>query len=118
MTPDDWIHVKRIVTDALALSVEDQPAFLLDRCPDERIRFEAESLLASIAASADWFEEPVLTIDGVPAALDVFELMPSAPDQLLLRPPALDQAATGDFRGTSRYIVRRRIGAGGMGFVY
>jgi|RhiMethySRZTD1v2_1073278.scaffolds.fasta_scaffold00880_4 eukaryotic-like serine/threonine-protein kinase len=118
MTPDEWARVKHLVGDALAQPSVTRSAYLADHCPDEVTRLEAESLLAAIAASDHLFEEPVLLIDGSPAALDAFELMPATPSDLLLRRPRLEAALTGDFHGTPRYTVRRRIGAGGMGVVY
>lgn len=118
MTGDDWARVKRIVTDALTRSPDDQPAYLAEQCADEAIRLEAESLLAAIAASAGSFDEPVLLIDGSPAALDALEYIPSTPGEFLLRRPRLDAAPAGAFQGTSRYALRRCIGAGGMGVVY
>ena len=118
MTPDEWLRVKRIVTDALAHPSLNRSTFLAQTCPDEALRFEVESLLLAITESAGAFDEPVLLIDGSPAALDAFEFAASAPRDLVLRGPHVDAVPSGDFHGTPRYAVRRRIGAGGMGVVY
>jgi hypothetical protein len=116
MTSDQWVHVKRLVGDALSRPTSERSTYLTEHAPDEAIRLEAESLLVAVLDSADLFDEPVLLIDGSPAALDVFDFMPAAPGRLLLRYPLDDAGA--DFAGTARYGVRRRIGAGGMGVVY
>jgi len=119
MTSDEWVRVKRIVVDALARPDLERTTFLADQCPDEATRVEVESLLASIVASAGSFEDPVLLIDGSPAALEAFDEMASASSELVLRFPLFDlPAPPGQFDGTVRYRVRRQIGSGGMGIVY
>jgi tetratricopeptide (TPR) repeat protein/predicted Ser/Thr protein kinase len=116
MTPDEWLRVKRLVSDALAQPISERATYLTEHSPDEATRLEAESLLDAVLDSADRFEDPVLLINGRAAAFDVFEFMPSALGELVLRRPADDGGD--DFAGTERYDVRRRIGAGGMGVVY
>jgi tetratricopeptide (TPR) repeat protein/predicted Ser/Thr protein kinase len=117
MTPDEWLRVKRLVSDALAQPTSERATYLTEHSPDEATRLEAESLLDAVLDSADLFDEPVLLIDGEAAAFDVFEFMPSALGELVFRQP-VDVGDDGDFTGTDRYEVRRRIGAGGMGVVY
>lgn len=117
MTPDEWVRIKRLVSDTLAQPTSERATYLTEHSPDEATRLEAESLLGAVLDSADLFDEPVLLINGSAAAFDVFEFMPSAPDELVLRQP-IEDGGDGDFTDTARYEVRRRIGAGGMGVVY
>src|SRR6187200_3763342 len=104
MTPDEWLRVKRLVSDALAQPISERATYLTEHSPDEATRLEAESLLDAVLDSADRFEDPVLLINGRAAAFDVFEFMPSALGELVLRRPADDGGD--DFAGTERYDVR------------
>ena len=101
MTTAEYARLKEIVAGALACPDADRPAYLAAQCgADATIRVEAESLLASALRAAPLYEDPTLLIAGDGVTLDAFEQLGDA------------------FEGTARYVVRRRIGEGGMGVVY
>ena len=101
MTSAEYARLKEIVAGALAQPDSNRSAYLAAQCgADASIRFEAESLLASALRAAALYEDPTLLIAGDGVTLDALELLDDA------------------FEGTARYVVRRRIGAGGMGIVY
>jgi len=101
VTSAEYARLKEIVAGALAQPDSNRSAYLAAQCgADATIRFEAESLLASALRAEALYEEPTLLIAGDGVTLDALD--------------QLDDA----FAGTSRYVVQRRIGDGGMGIVY
>ena len=101
MTSAEYARLKEIVAGALACSDSDRSAYLAAQCEgDATIRVEAESLLAAAIRAAPLYEDPTLLIAGDNVTLDALG--------------QLDDA----FEGTPRYVIRRRIGEGGMGIVY
>jgi hypothetical protein len=60
MTRDDWTAVKTITAGALALPPSERDVYVTSRCgSDAFLRVEVQSLLESIAASANLYENPV-----------------------------------------------------------
>ena len=100
MTSAEYARLKEIVAGALAQPDSNRSAYLATQCgADATVRFEAESLLASALRAAPMYEDPTLLIAGDGLTLDALERFDDV------------------FEGTRRYVVRRRIGEGGMGIV-
>lgn len=116
MTSNDYARLKEIVAGALSRPDADRQAYVLARCgPDGATRVEAESLLAAAIRAAPLYEDPALLIAGACITLDA---LGEIGDVTLPFVPCPVPLLEDDFRGTARYAVRRRIGAGGMGIVY
>jgi serine/threonine protein kinase len=94
VTPDKWELIKEIFGSALEREPGERSAFLRSACgPDEELRAELESLLAS-------FDSDKSSPGG------------SAPW------PAQTHTAAGAGQTIGHYRVIRQIGSGGMGTVY
>ena len=101
MTSAEYARLKDIVAGALARPDSERLAYLAAQCGgDTTIRIEAESLLAAAIRAAPLYEDPTLLIAGENVTLDALGQLEDA------------------FEGTRRYVIRRRIGEGGMGIVY
>ena len=93
-TSQRHLHLRMIFDGALLQSPSERAAYLDEVCaPDPELRPEVERLLAAHAAANSFLEHP----------LGVFPF-----------PTPLEE----DFRGTDRFAILRRLGAGGMGVVY
>jgi serine/threonine protein kinase len=100
-----YARLKEIVAGALAQPADDRAAFLAIECgADAPTHLEAESLLAAAVHAAALYEDPLLLIEGATVSFEALQ--------------HVDAAVEEAFTGTDRYLVRRRIGAGGMGIVY
>ncbi|MEM8484887.1 MAG: serine/threonine-protein kinase [Bacteroidota bacterium] len=97
MSELNWQKLKEIFNEALALSPDKRHA-LLEGLPDQQMKAEVESLLASYNENPAFLENAVHT-----SALKAVELVDP-------------QAATGLVLGA--YRVVRELGRGGMGMVY
>src|SRR5258708_37259263 len=96
MTPENWEEVKDLFWLALNEPAENRLAFLVSAGGNEAIRAEVRRLLQEHDKAGDFMAEPALA-----------KLSPS--------PPSGDIA---DFRGTPRFAVQQRLGAGTFGIVY
>ena len=102
MTSDEYARLKHIVAGALSQAAADRTRYLTEQCgADTRLRAEAHSLLLAAVRAEALYEAPALTVNGAAISLD-----------------CLESEAEEAFEGTARYVVRRRLGAGGMGIVY
>jgi len=96
MTPEEWQHVKQILTDALEIAPGERAAFLDQACGgDAALRAEVESLLLSFANAGAFIERPA-----------------AAPARLV-EPESLAPGAS-----LGRYRIVQSIAEGGMGAVY
>lgn len=99
MKPPNWDRIQEIYHAALALPPSERHEFVAKACAgDPPLLREVEELLAADNSSKD-FLTPVVVLDSE-------ESKPSAED---------------DFAGTTvadRYLVEKKLGAGGMGQVY
>ena len=103
-------RVEALYRAALQRDASSRDRFLEERCAgDQSLRLEVESLLRQdcslIATRLDTEQSTDL-----PATRSV-----GTGDRALVQPRNVD---AGDFRGTDRFAVIRRLGAGGMGVVY
>ena len=103
MTRDDWTAVKTIAADALALPLPERRVYVTNRCGSDALLLgEVQSLLESIAASADLYEHPIF-----PAAALLTTLAESG--------EPVDPVVNGRI---GPYRVLSEIGRGGMGAAY
>ena len=118
MTHDEWRRVKDLVSRALLQPEAARQRFLTTHCgTDESLRAEAASLLEAVVHAADFYEQPTLLVAGDRLTGDAMIGLPSFPTEFgQTISPAAEPVV--QFRSTSRYVVRREIGAGGMGRVY
>ncbi|MCG3128578.1 MAG: Serine/threonine-protein kinase PknD [Phycisphaerae bacterium] len=93
MDKERWSQVKALFQAALERPPEQRAAFLSRECADETLRNEADRLLRLHDSSPEFLESPIGSADAPPG------------DRLI------GQSLGG-------YVIRRRIGAGGMGVVY
>ena len=99
MTPERWQQIERLVQEVLERDPDLRSAFLDQRCDgDPDLRAEVESL-ASVAQSGQDF----LSNDALQDGAEVLE-------------EAHDESLEGLKVG--HYIIKKHIGAGGMGEVY
>jgi eukaryotic-like serine/threonine-protein kinase len=96
MTAEGWKRVKTIAAEAWARPADTRTAYIAAACGnDEALCREVSSLVASMAAAEDRFEEPPPLPDGAIASL---------------------RSLAG--RRVGAYEILARVGAGGMGEVY
>lgn len=96
MTPDRWRQIDRLLEAALKRDPVERAAFLAAACAsDEELRCEVESLLAVHEPARNFLESPAFKV-GAESGV----------------------AAEVDFKGTERFLILRRLGAGGFGVVY
>ena len=112
MDPTRWRRINDIFQDAIARAADARQPFLADVCAgDAALREEVERLVRAHERAAGFLARPALANarDDLRSLLD-----PSPP---MRRPDGTDRAEA-EFRGTERFTVLRRLGAGGMGVVY
>jgi eukaryotic-like serine/threonine-protein kinase len=98
MNPEEWVRVKGLFEEALAVPATQREQWLIAQCPDEEVRREACSLLSVYEEAPEFLDEEAG--DGV--------------GELLLE--AMDPEQAGQQIGPYRTV--REIGRGGMGVVY
>jgi serine/threonine protein kinase/tetratricopeptide (TPR) repeat protein len=101
MTREEWLRIKAVAGEALALPEPDRQAWIATACAgDEALRREVQSLVEASTSASSLFEAPPLPIRGV----------------LTLIEAAGSNAAIG--RRIGAYRVIGEIGRGGMGAAY
>ena len=129
MTRDEWLRVKVVASAALEIPEAARLEYIAAACGgDGRVEAEVQSLVAAAARAKDLFEAPVFSIwsFAFPTQSDPGFLQRlgggtphAASERSGSRVESFEELQVGtDFRGTERYAVRRRVGAGGMGVVY
>lgn len=102
MNREQWLEVKAIAADALAMPAAERPAYVAARCgPDEPTFREVLSLLESASEAAGLYETPRLTT--------------AAPLLSLVEADAGNPVAGGRI---GAYRIVAEIGRGGMGAAY
>ena len=111
MNPDRWRRINDIFQDAIERTAEGRHPFLVNLCAgDADLRVEVERLVQAHERAAGFLARPAVANARSMLLLD----QGSAPIGRALR---TDQVEA-EFRGTERFRVLRRLGAGGMGVVY
>ena len=111
MDPARWRRINDIFQDTIEHAAKARQAFLIDLCAgDAGLREEVERLVRAHEHAAGFLARPALASDRQMLWLDD----PSGP---VVRPHGTSQVEA-EFRGTGRFTVLRRLGAGGMGVVY
>ena len=111
MDPDHWRHINDIFQATLARATDARQPFLAEVCGgDAGLREDVERLVRAHERATGFLARPALV--QAPNVLSLVDL--SAP---VAHQHATDPFETG-FRGTERFTVLRRLGAGGMGVVY
>ncbi|MGN8225965.1 serine/threonine-protein kinase [Gracilimonas sp. BCB1] len=106
MSDYNWQTVETIIDEVLALPVEKREEYIRERCKgNDELKNEVNLLLASINESEGWLENPEKYKEG---------LFEEASDDLASLPT--DHITTGSKIGS--YIIKEKIGEGGMGSVY
>ena len=111
MDPDHWRRISDIFQATIERATDARQPFLVDVCAgDAGLREEVERLVRAHERAAGFLARPALV--AAPNALSLVDLSTPVARQL-----GADPVETG-FRGTERFTVLRRLGAGGMGVVY
>ena len=111
MDPDRWRRLNDIFQQTLARAVDARLPFLIEACAGDRgLREELERLVRAHERASGFLVRPALA--QAPDLLSLVDLSTPVANQHRAHP-----IETG-FRGTERFTVLRRLGAGGMGVVY
>jgi tRNA A-37 threonylcarbamoyl transferase component Bud32 len=106
-----WQRVNDVFEAAIARTIDERPAFIVEAyAGDRELESRVRRLVRAHEHSVGFLEKPVAS-----EALRVLAL-PEGSSGIEL-PLTAFRAGTA-FRGTDRFVVRRQLGAGGMGVVY
>lgn len=111
MTPELWRRIDEVLQAVLGVPEDERTAVVRERCGgDDDLRHHVERLLAAHREARDFLETPPMArLEGA--------LAEAGPDSLSTdRGPAEDDLPAGSRIG--RYVVRHKVGEGGMGRVY
>ena len=108
MTPELWQQVQVVVDESLQLPEADRRGFLEHACAGKpELRREVESLLSEVTEATDFIEEPVISLRAQPRDRSTDQNDNDGGDD----------SGTGE-RRIGHYVVRRKVGSGGMGSVF
>ena len=111
MDPARWERVNELFHAAVARESDQRAAFLAAACAgDEALEREVERLVRAHERTRGLLEKSPDT--------DVLRVLASPNAPTAIEPPLTPFRVGSAFRGTDRFAVRRRLGAGGMGMVY
>src|SRR5438045_23399 len=119
MTPEQWNQVKLIFESLINLEPAQQKTYLHENCQDQDVRKEVESLLFHHRKADNFLAE----ISPETVAATFSEAKNDRQQKLnnLIGTKAnnrLPGTIENDFKGTSRFLIQRRLGSGGFGVVY
>ncbi|MBK7995221.1 MAG: protein kinase [Blastocatellia bacterium] len=98
MTQEQWKQVKLLFEEVIKLDPSQEKTYLDNNCKDEIVRKEVESLLDSHKKAEGFLPEIERSTQSVRAEHKV--------------------ESYNDFSGTARFLIQKRLGAGGFGVVY
>jgi eukaryotic-like serine/threonine-protein kinase len=100
MTPQQWNQVKLLFKQLMNLEPSQEKSYLDHNCQDEGVRKEVESLLFHHRKACDFLPEAKTETVGIKLDHD------------------MPRTIRSDFKGTSRFLIQKRLGEGGFGVVY
>ena len=111
MDPDRWRRINDIFQDTIERAAEARQPFLVDVCAgDAGLREEVERLVRAHERAAGFLARPALA--------NARSMLVAGRSVGAGRAPHGTYQVEAEFRGTERFTVLRRLGAGGMGVVY
>ena len=97
MTQEQWKQVKLLFEEVIKLNPSQEKTYLDNNCQDPIVRKEVESLLDSHRKANDFLPEIQRSTNS--AGINA-------------------ESYNNDFSGTARFLIQKRLGAGGFGVVY
>src|SRR5687767_1206046 len=113
MTPHQWKQVKVLFERLMNEEPARRKPYLDDFCHDQDVRQEVESLLSHHTNTEKFLEEKQTTDSFAPANPQQPQYGPVCAENNI-QPGTI----ANEFRGTARFMIQRRLGAGGFGVVY
>jgi eukaryotic-like serine/threonine-protein kinase len=118
MTPHQWKQVKLLLEQLINLEPSQEKTYLDHSCQDEDVRKEVESLLLHHRKASNFLSEAetksVPKFGPAKISSDQHSDNPNSTKLNNYKPATIQN----DFRGTSRFLIQKRLGAGGFGIVY
>lgn len=117
--PDQYKQIKALFIKLKDLSNFEQKNYLDSNCHDQQIRKEVENLLFHYTKVDDYWPEAEAESEvGSAFANSVVKLEPHLKAFSELKSSNPVDAHQKEFEGTSRFLIQKRLGAGGFGVVY
>lgn len=115
--PEQYKQVKALFIRLKNLSNSEQKNYLDSNCHNQQIRKEVENLLFHYTKVDDYWPEPE-SESGSSFANNVVKLEPYLKAFSELKSSNPIDTPQKEFEGTSRFLIQKRLGAGGFGVVY
>ncbi len=112
MNPEQWKQVKLLFEQVMVLEPSEEDQYLEKHCQDEFVRKEVKSLIMSHRQANDFLAENQNYLGATVQGKKQFQ------DTKARSSSKNTRIVEGDFSGNSRFLIQRRLGAGGFGVVY